>query len=74
MTPERLIELARNAGMFVTTEMKWQYERWEGLAKLIAEENQKVGGSETATHNAELMGAKTIGEASRSNDVLDGKG
>ena len=33
MTPERLIELARNSGMFVTTEMKWQYERWETLAK-----------------------------------------
>jgi hypothetical protein len=41
MTPERLIELAREAGMFVTTEMKWQYQKWIDLAKLIEEEMNK---------------------------------
>ena len=47
MTPERLIDLARQAGMFVTVEMKWQAERWQTLAKLITDE-PKVGAGETA--------------------------
>lgn len=38
VTPDQLIDWAMDAGMFVTVEMKWQYERWENLAKRINEE------------------------------------
>lgn len=38
MDAKRLIELARDCGMFVTTEMRWQIERWERLAAAVTDE------------------------------------
>lgn len=35
ITPMELVEMARNCGMFVSTEMHWQVQRWERLAAAI---------------------------------------
>lgn len=38
MDANRLIELARDCGMFVSTEMWWQLDRWERLSAAVTAE------------------------------------
>lgn len=66
-------QVAELSDAFTVIWVSDDHAAWDGKAvehfdALLA----KVGGSDTATSNAELRGAKPIGEASRSNDVLDG--
>lgn len=68
MTADKLIKMAQECDMFVTTEMKWQYERWVKLAIKIEEYYDPIK-DKTKVRNAV---EETLPDISRHEDLSNG--